>query len=234
MNSSRHNDRLRRPRVARLAAVLLGTALLVSACGQGEQPLASPTTAPTTTSTTVVASTTSEANSTNVPSTGVSSTTTTLAIPAVVLALAPDGLMLVDGETGSTTQLLFGTAQDTVVSAVDVVLGEVGVVNPGNAECPNGQEAVAVWSGIQLEFAADQFMAWSLSPGSTLTDMTGVGLASPVSELTASWDVTIFESTLGTEFNTDVDGAGFGGLLSDSTDTGTVDAYWAGPICTFR
>ncbi|MBK5268332.1 MAG: hypothetical protein JJE47_12945 [Acidimicrobiia bacterium] len=234
MNSLRHSARFHRPTFVRLLTVLLGAVLLVSACGQGEQPLASPTTAPATASTTVVASTTSEATSTTVPPTTLPPTTTTLAVATVVLALAPDGLTVIDGDTGSTTQLPFGTPQDSVVSAVDAVLGEVAVVNPGNAECPNGQEAVAVWSGIQLEFAGDQFMAWSLNPGSALTDMTGVGLDSPVSELTASWDVTMFESTLGTEFNTDVDGAGFGGLLTDSSDTATVAAYWAGPICAFR
>jgi len=232
MNPPRHT--VRRPTFVRLVTLLVWTVLLVSACGQGEQPLASPTTPPTTTSTTVAVSTTSEATSTTVPSTTVPSTTTTLAIPSVVLALSPDGLTVIDGDSGSTTQLPFGTPQDAVVSAVDAVLVETGVVNPGNAECPNGQEAVAVWSGIQLEFAGDQFMAWSLNPGSTLTDMTGVGLNSPVSGLKASWDVTIFESTLGTEFSTDVDGAGLGGLLSDSSETATVTAYWAGPICAFR
>lgn len=222
------------PPIRRLPVGVVALVLVLAACGQGEAPLASPTTAPpTTTATTITASTTTEASATTMTTT-VASTTTTVSVPAVVLAVAPDGLMLVDTDSGSTTPLIFGTAQDDVVAAVDATLGESGVINPGNVECPNDQAAVGVWTGVQLEFSVDGLIAWSLSPGSTITDMMGIGMGSPLSEVEAGWDITIFESTLGTEFNTDVDGQGIGGLLSDSSETAIVEAYWAGFACTFR
>lgn len=226
---SSQKPRFRRRRVvAGLSVLMLGLA----ACGQGEAPLASPTTAPPTTTATTLTPTTTEAPSTTV--TTVASTTTTVPVPAVLLAVAPDGLMLVDSDSGSTTPLLFGTAQDQVVAAVEVALGEPGVINPGNIECPNEQAAVGVWTGIQLEFSVDGLIAWSLNPGSTISDMMGVGLESTLSDVQAGWDITVFESTLGTEFNTDVDGQGIGGLFSDNSDSATVVSYWAGFVCTFR
>ncbi|MDH5421188.1 MAG: hypothetical protein OEY55_05245 [Acidimicrobiia bacterium] len=221
-----------RVRAVALVSVL---ALGLAACGQGDVPLASPTTAPSTTSTAAETTTTTEAPPvTTTTAAPEASTTTTVPVPAVVLAVAPDGLMLVDSETGSTTALLFGTPQDDVVAAVDSTLGETGVVNPGNVECPNGQIAVGAWKDIQLEFDAEGLMAWSLNPGSAVTDMMGVGVGSTLAEVQAGWNITIFESTLGTEFNTDVDGQGIGGLLSDASDTAVVVAYWAGFVCTFR
>ena len=219
----------------RAVAVVSLFALGVAACGQGEVPLASPTTAPSTTSTVGETTTTTEAPAaTTTTAAPDASTTTTVPVPAVVLAVAPDGLMLVDSDTGSTTALPFGTPQDDVVAAVDSTLGEIGVVNPGNVECPNGQTAVGAWNDIQLEFDAEGLMAWSLNPESTVTDMMGVGVGSTLAEVQAGWNITIFESTLGTEFNTDVDGQGIGGLLSDASDSSVVVAYWAGFVCTFR
>ena len=218
----------------RSVAVVSVLALGLAACGQGDVPLASPTTAPSTTSTAADTTTTTITSATTTTTAPEASTTTTAPVPAVVLAVAPDGLMLVDSDTGSTTSLLFGTAQDQVVAAVDATLGEPGVVNPGNVECPNGQTAVGAWNDIQLEFDVDGLMAWSLNPGSTVTDMMGVGVGSTLAEVQAGWNITIFESTLGTEFNTDVDGQGIGGLLSDASESAVVDAYWAGFVCTFR
>ncbi len=223
-----------RSRRRHLTAGLTVIALVLAGCGQGEAPLASPTTAPpTTTATTLAAPTTTETPATTATA-AVASTTTAAPVPAVQLAVAPDGLMLVDSDTGSTTPLLFGSEQGQVVAAVDAALGEPGVINPGNIECPNGQAAVGVWTGIQLEFSVDGLIAWSLSPGSTITDMMGVGMGSTLSDVQAGWDITIFESTLGTEFNTNVDGEGIGGLLSDNTDSATVVSYWAGFVCAFR
>ncbi len=218
----------------RTVTVVSVLALGLAACGQGDVPLASPTTAPATTSTAAETTTTTVVSDTTTTTAPEASTTTTAPIPAVVLAVAPDGLMLVDSDTGSTTPLLFGTAQDQVVAAVDATLGEAGVVNPGNVECPNGQAAVGAWNDLQLEFDVDGLMAWSLNPGSTVTDMMGVGVGSTLTEVQAGWNITIFESTLGTEFNTDVDGQGIGGLLSDASESAVVTAYWAGFVCTFR
>lgn len=226
-----------RPKMADVIRPLAGAVALVvglAACGQGDAPLASPTTAPSTTFTAVETTTTTAVPATTMTTAPEASTTTTAPVPAVVLAVAPDGLMLVDSDSGSTTPLLFGTAQESVVAAIDATLGEPGVINPGNVECPNEQVAVGAWTDLQLEFDAAGLMAWSLNPGSTVTDLMGVGMGSTVADVQAGWDITIFESTLGTEFNTDVDGEGIGGLFSDASESAVVVSYWAGFVCTFR
>ncbi len=217
-------------------------ALGLAACGVADEPLASTTTVASTTTeapstTTVPATTTTEATTTTTTTPATTTTvapTTTAPVAAATLAVAPDGLVLVDSTTGSTTQLLFGTAQAQVVAAVDAALGEAGAVSPGSPECPNDQAAVAKWTDLQLEFSPDGLISWSLNFGSPVTDMMGVGLGSSVSDLTSGWDVTVYESTLGTEFYSSDDGLGLGGLLSDDSDEAVVVSYWAGFICTFR
>ncbi len=230
-----------RSRRFRMGAIVSLLALGLAACGDADEPSASITTALSTTTeapsttTTVPAPTTTAPTTTTIPATTTTvAPTTTTPVAAVTLAVAPDGLVLVDTTTGSTTQLPFGTAQDQVVAAVDAALGEAGEVSPGNPECPNDQAGVASWDAIQLEFSPDGLMAWFLNIGSPVTDMMGVGLGSSVSDLTSGWDVTIFESTLGTEFYSSDDGLGLGGLLSDGSDDAFVVSYWAGFICTFR
>ncbi|MDH3308756.1 MAG: hypothetical protein OEO77_14735 [Acidimicrobiia bacterium] len=219
------------PGSIRRVAIVLTVALAVAGCGRGEA--ANPSAPPIIVTTTSTSSTT-----TTVPppttTTTVPPTTTTTTVELAV-ALAPDGLMLVRQDNGSTTSLLFGSPQETVLTALENVLGPAGDVGPGIAECPNGQDAVGIWPNIiNVEFAGGEFLAWSLLQNSTLTDMTGVGLGSTLAELTSTWNITVLEGTLGTEFYTEPAGMSIGGLLSASSETAIVTAYWAGPICAFR
>jgi len=106
---------------------------------------------------------------------------------------------------------------------------------PGTAECPNGQDWVAVWPDTILAgFQGGTLLTWSLRPDSTLTDMAGIGIGSSIDDVEAVWTITIQESSLGVEFFTAIDGSGYGGVFSDSSPAAVVTNLWAGPSCIFR
>ncbi len=151
------------------------------------------------------------------------------------LSLTPDGLLLTDIKTGSATPLTFGAPETTVVDTIRSVLGEPASHGPGTPDCPNGQDAVAVWpDDLMLEFDAGTFLAWSARPATELTSLTGVGIGTSRTELDAVLDVEVFDSTLGVEFFTPDPPGGFGGILSSDGPDGVVEILWAGPICAFR
>ena len=115
------------------------------------------------------------------------------------------------------------------------VLGAPTENGPGTAECPNGQDWVAVWpAAILLGFQGGTLLTWSLRPDSALTDMTGIGIGSSRADVESTWSITLQDTSLGAEFFTDADGSGFGGVFSDSSPTAVVTNLWAGPSCIFR
>lgn len=231
MNASYRPVQLFRSRSV-AAVVVLGVVL--AGCGRGVESTPSSSVAPASTTTSVAAPTTVTTNAATA-TTVASPTTTDGAQDSPVLALAPDGLVMVDAGTGSTSFLTFGMSQDVVITALDSSLGSAGVVSPGNLECHNGQTAVAQWPEITVDFADGVFLSWFIHLDSPLTDMTGVGTGSSFADLAATWDVTRFESELGSEFYTgDGEEVSLHGVLSDISDTATVVTMWAGPICTFR
>ncbi len=222
-------------------------ALVLSACsggsdattdaGAGSSTTAAAATSSSSTSeaTTTTVDTTTTTTEPETTTTGAETTTTTEAQDEYALALSSDGLVVVEVASGSTTMLPFGTTQDIAINGVTNLIGPPTEVNPGNPECGNGQDVVAIWTdSIMLEFAESTFIAWSLRPGSTLTDLSGVGLGMSRPDLEGRWAISVDESTLGTEFTTAIDGAGYGGLLTADTDSGVIDGLWAGPICAFR
>jgi hypothetical protein len=209
-----------------IALALMASAL--SACGADDQPTAG-------NSITSTAATSTTAADTTTPTSLEVTTSTTEAPASRTVALASDGLLLVAGDTGSTIPLPFGTPKDDVMIALRQALGDPTDEGAGSSECPNGQDWATVWPDTLLvAFSGGGFLTWSLRPGSALTDMTGIGLGSSVAELTATWNIEIQDSSLGVEFFTTDDGAGLGGVLSDSSGTAVVTNLWAGPACIFR
>ncbi len=227
-------------------AALAAASLILAACSGGsDDPTAadgSSTSAVSTAEATTTSSTGDETTSTSSSSStsSVETTTTTAATTTTetedeyALGLSPEGLLVVEKSSGSTNPLTFGSGQTIVLGAVTDLLGPPSELGPGSDECGNGQDFVAVWDNqIMLEFSQSSFIAWSLRTGSTLTDLTGIGLGSSLSTVQSDWQVTVEESTLGTEFATSGDGTGYGGLLG-VTDVETVEQLWAGPVCVFR
>lgn len=208
---------IRRMAVATMVLVA-GT---LTACGDDAAP-------------TTTAAATTDATTTTQAATTSSDATTTVAPGNPTLVLAPDGLLLAT-PGGSTTPLPFGSDQETVMTALVQVLGAPTENGPGTAECPNGQDWVAVWPDtILVGFQGGTLLTWSLRPDSTLTDMAGIGIGSGRGAVEASWSITVQDTSLGVEFFTANDGSGYGGVFSDSSPSAVVTNLWSGPSCIFR
>ncbi|QQE64313.1 hypothetical protein GFS31_09930 [Leptolyngbya sp. BL0902] len=157
-----------------------------------------------------------------------------LATPTeTALALTGEGLFLVDTESGSTTLLPFGTEMATVQAAVSNLLGNPETVS-ANEECPGDPFISALWAeGLVLNADDETFVGWSVRPeagSDQFTTLAGIGVGSSREDLEAAYTVTVFESTIGTEF-----AAGqLAGLLSDPTAAAEITDFWAGTVCIFR
>ncbi|MBW4463537.1 MAG: hypothetical protein KME47_25345 [Nodosilinea sp. WJT8-NPBG4] len=149
-----------------------------------------------------------------------------------VLALAEEGLLVVDEQTGSTDALGFGTEMAVAEEAVTRIAGEP-TESGENSECGSGPQTITQWSnGLAMHSADGEFIGWSTRPstGATLTTMNGVGVGSTRSDLETAYTIEVMESTLGTEFST----ASLSGILSSAEPDAVVEDLWAGTTCNFR
>lgn len=149
------------------------------------------------------------------------------------LALTGEGLFLVEPESGTTTLLPFGMAMSTVQAAVSDLLGDPETVST-NEECPGDPFVSALWAeGLVLNADDETFVGWSVRPeagSDQFTTLAGIGIGSSRETLESAYTVTVFESSIGTEF-----AAGpLAGLLSDPTPAADVTDLWAGTVCIFR
>lgn len=220
----------------RLLRILAASALLtlfLAACTSTSTTTSAPpeTTPPPIIATTVPATTTS-ALATTTSTAPATTTTSQSVIEEATVLLSPDGLIF-EGPS-SQVGLPFGSPQAEVIEAVEGALGPATDAFAGMAECPNGVDWVTVWETISIDFSDGQFLSWSLSPESPLTDEFGIGLGSTLADIENNYESVVFESSLGPEFLTAPDFPAMGGLLSDSSDTAIVTNLWAGLICAFR
>lgn len=152
---------------------------------------------------------------------------------AVSLALTGEGVFLVEPESGSTTLLPFGIEMATVQAAVTQVLGSPETVST-HEECPGDPFMSALWpDGLVLNADGEDFVGWSVRPNGgreQLTTLAGIGVGSSREDLETAYVITVFESTLGTEFTA----GSLAGLLSDETPTAEITDFWAGTVCVFR
>lgn len=167
------------------------------------------------------------------PSPDTATSTDTPTATDIALALTGEGLFLVEPESGSTTLLPFGMAMATVQSTVSDLLGNPAEVS-ANEECPGDPFVSAIWAeGLVLNADGEAFVGWSVRPAvgsDQWTTLAGVGVGSSREDLETAYTVTVFESTIGTEF-----AAGqLAGLLSDPSPDAVVTNVWAGTVCIFR
>ncbi len=151
---------------------------------------------------------------------------------APALNLAPEGLSLVDVESGSTRHVTFGTARDTAVPMVTAALGRPKGQSV-NQECGAGPlEFVDFQGGLTMLFQDARFAGWDVDgrDGGSYGTANGVAIGTTLRELRAAGPVTVEQSTLGTEF----DAGGIGGLLSGPGAAAKVTNLWAGTTCAFR
>ena len=149
--------------------------------------------------------------------------------PRPALNVAPDGLSLVDVETGSTRHITFGMAQDETMAVMRAALG----TKPDeghNAQCAAGPLDTAEWyGGLQLLFQADKFVGWSAASGGKvkIANAAGIGIGSTRDELTSALDAKIDAGPLGTEFRA----SDLSGLLSSNAPDAKITKIWAGMTC---
>jgi hypothetical protein len=202
-------------------AIVTVAAGLVTGCGDDGEKVDTATTTTITPSSTTVAPTTTD---------GTTSTTavaTTAAPPIETgIVLADDGLVVVP----------FGSSEQIVRDALDPELGEP---EDESAECPSGADQILRYDNLTLVLSGGFLVGYVYdSPrgddlGLSLATADGLVLSAPESELRELYpDVSIEESTLGTEFTVESDRGYLGGLLSEPG--GIVTAIFAGDSCAFR
>ena len=192
----------------RLAALVAVPALMLAACGD---PAQEPASAPGETAVTPGA---------DAPPTASSAPASTR-----VVGLDPEGLRLVDRQSGSTASLAFGQPAEQVLAVVGASRG-APAERGTNPECGAGPLDYASWDdGLTVWFQNGAFAGWATNrQGATL--MTGVGVGSSRADLEGAHAITVEETTLGTEFS-------FGGV-SGLLENGRVSNLWAGVSCNFR
>lgn len=193
----------------RLLAAVAAPALLLAACGQpAEEPASAP--APVKTSVT--------------PGAGAPPAATPAPASTRLVGLDPEGLRLIDRESGSTASLAFGQPAEQVLSVVGASRGapkERGT----NAECGAGPLDFASWDDLTLWFQNGAFAGWATDrQGPTL--MTGVGVGSSRADLEGAHVIEVRQTSLGSEFSL--------GAISGILENDRVANLWAGVSCNFR
>lgn len=155
------------------------------------------------------------------------------AAPAVRLALAGDGVMLVVGASGATRSVPFGTPDSLAVAAVAAALGAPDR-QTANDECGVGRLEFVIFDGDGLILAIQDgtFAGWSVRPpeGAALRTMSGVGVGSTRAALEDVYAATIETTSLGIEFMA----GGLQGVLAHADPDAPVVAFWAGASCVAR
>ncbi len=143
-----------------------------------------------------------------------------------VVALDPEGLRLVDRNSGSTAPVAFGQPAEQVLAVVSAARGAPPAQRGTNPECGAGALDYASWDdGLTLWFQNGAFAGWAANrQGPTL--MSGVGVGSSRADLEGAHAITVQETTLGTEFTF--------GDVSGILENGRVSNLWAGVSCNFR
>lgn len=158
-----------------------------------------------------------------------------------VLILSANALQIMNEETGSTTDLLFGMELDQLVDIVDNTVDtkvQRVQVNTGcgaeplkTASWENGLVAVFQENNINQKW---EFSGWFVNQtrdtSQGLSTMSGIGIGSTRKALEEAYGVEVIQTTLGYEFSTE---AGINGILSGPAENAKIETMWSGQTCTF-
>lgn len=148
----------------------------------------------------------------------------------VVVALDGDGIRLVDPESGASRPLAFGTARDQATETLADAFGSPPVEQATNAECGAGPILHVRWpNGFVGLFQDDRFLGWD-ARARGLATADGIGIGSTRSQVEASREIEVEETSLGTEFRA----GGLGGVFESAAADAPLVALWAGLTCLFR
>ena len=162
--------------------------------------------------------------------------------PTHHLALTSNALQIVNGRTGSTSEIAFGKPLDELIDITNKILQDkvsgIGV----NNECGAGPLKMAVWnSGLTLIFKEQksdglwQFVGWYLgnpvNNTKPLQTMAGIGIGSTREEMETAYVINVIKSSLGYEFSTT---SGLYGIFDGPAKKAKITDIWSGTTCVFR
>lgn len=145
----------------------------------------------------------------------------------VVIALAGDGLQVVNASTGAARMLAF---DETDMATVEMVLTNALGTPSDHSTCEiRGLQVVSWENGLSINAESTNFGGWFYRGSSepVLTTMSGVGIGTPLSDASASYDGEVVEASFGTLF---VSG-GLVGILDGDGDSAEITALYAGTNC---
>ena len=163
-------------------------------------------------------------------------------LPTHHLVLTSNALQIVNGSTGSTSEISFGKPLDELVAITNKILQEkvsgIGV----NNECGAGLLKMAVWNnGLNLIFKEQksnrlwQFVGWYLGKSANntkpLQTMAGIGIGSTREEMETAYVIKVTKSSLGYEFSTT---SGLYGIFDGPSKKAKITDIWSGTTCVFR
>ncbi len=159
-----------------------------------------------------------------------------------VLVLETNALQLLNEETGSTTDLLFGMEIDQLVDIVNTTIKSEYIGSTINTECGAGPLKMASWdNGLVLVFKENKitldwefegwFMGESFTSKDKLNTISGLGIGSSRKDLEEIYVVEVKNTSLGQEFATE---NGLFGIISGTGETSRITAMWSGLSCNFR
>ena len=162
--------------------------------------------------------------------------------PTQFLALTSNALQIINGNTGSTSEIGFGKPLDELVEITNKVLldkvSSIGI----NSECGAGPLKMAVWkNGLNLIFKEQksngiwQFVGWyvgkSTNNAKPLQTMAGIGIGSSRAAMEEAYVIKVNKTSLGYEFSTT---AGLYGIFNGPNKNAKITDMWSGTTCIFR
>lgn len=158
------------------------------------------------------------------------------------LVLASNALQILNEETGSTTDLLFGMEVDQLEDIVSTTLESDFKGRQLNTECGAGPLTMSSWeNGLTLVFQENknsktwEFAGWFLdgsgSASGELATTSGVRIGSTLTDLEQDYSAEVKQTSLGHEFSTS---SGLYGILSGPGKDAKIKSMWSGMSCNFR
>lgn len=147
----------------------------------------------------------------------------------VLVNLAPDGLSMVDPDTGNARMIAYGVPRATIEGAVTVALGEP-TERGTSKECGAGAMDFTTYKGdLQLTFQEGKFIGWTINrgPAGGLSTASGIGIGSTLAEVKKAYDVTVEDGSLGILFSS----GALAGIVDSKSDTAKVTDIWGGTVC---
>ncbi|WP_114953950.1 hypothetical protein [Sphingosinicella terrae] len=149
---------------------------------------------------------------------------------ATLVTLDPEGVRLVDADSGAARLLAFGTPQAQAVEALGRAFGAQPSEQAVNEECGAGPILHVEWAnGFTGLFEEESFRGWFVGERG-LSTADGIGIGTARGQAEASRTLEVEPSSLGTEFRS----GDLGGLFGSAAPDAPVSALWAGLTCLFR